>query len=96
MDAARVMERQGDLENAAATWERIANEYTSSENIPTALFLAGIMRYRLNDYPKALDTFQRDLLLSTQPEDKARAYLWIGKTQQRLGDGASAQASWQL
>ena len=58
-------------------------------------FLAGIMRYRLSDYAGALTTFQRDLLLSTKPEDSARAYLWIGKIQQQSGDNASAQASWQ-
>jgi soluble lytic murein transglycosylase len=95
MSAARVTERAGRLEDAARTWERIADEYSASELVPTALFLAGVTRFRLGDYPGALTTFQRDLLLSTLPEDKARAYLWIGKSQQQLGDGASAQASWQ-
>lgn len=95
MNAARVTERAGKLEDAAKTWERVPNEYSTSENVPTALFLAGIMRYRLGDYAQALITFQRDLLLSTKPEDIARAYLWIGKTQQQSGDNTSAQASWQ-
>ncbi len=95
MSAARVLERAGRLEEAASTWERIADEYSSSEHVPTALFLAGITRFRLGDHEGALTTFQRDLLLSNLPEDKARAYLWIGKVQQQLGDSASAQASWQ-
>jgi soluble lytic murein transglycosylase len=73
----------------------VADEYSASEQVATALFLAGVTRFRLGDHAGALTTFQRDLLLSTQPDDKARAYLWIGKTQQQLGDGASAQASWQ-
>ncbi|HEX2997760.1 MAG TPA: transglycosylase SLT domain-containing protein, partial [Anaerolineales bacterium] len=95
MNAARVTERSGKLEEAALIWERVADEYSSSENVSTALFQAGIMRYRLGDYAKALATFQRDLLLSTKAEDTARAHLWIGKTQQQLGDNVAAQASWQ-
>lgn len=95
MNAARVTERAGKLEEAAATWERIADEYSTSEQVSLALFLAGVTRYRLGDYSGALTTFQRDLLLSLQPEDKARAYLWIGKNQQQLGDQPAAEASWQ-
>ena len=95
MNAARVMERAGQLKEAATTWERIADEYSASEHVPNALFLAGVTRFRLGDHSGALTTFQRDLLLSTQPADKARAFLWIGKTQQQLGDGDSAQGSWQ-
>jgi soluble lytic murein transglycosylase len=95
MNAARVMERNGRLADAAQTWNRIADEYSDNEQVPDALFLAGIARYRLNDYAGALSTFQRDLLLSSAPEDRARALLWIGKTQQQQGDSTSAQASWQ-
>ncbi|RPI93488.1 MAG: hypothetical protein EHM40_09690 [Chloroflexi bacterium] len=94
MSAARTTERSGRLEDAASTWERIVDEYSGSGHVPTALFLAGITRYRLGDHAGALTTFQRGQLLAIQAEDKARAYLWIGKTQQQLGDGAAAQASW--
>lgn len=95
MNAARIIERDGRLEEAARTWERVANEYPANEQVPTALFLAGISRYRLADYTGALAVFQRGLLLSSKPEDRARAYLWIGKIQRQLGDNASAEASWQ-
>ncbi len=95
MDAARIMERNNKLDEAANTWERVANEYPGAEQVPDALFLAGIARYRMQDYAGALTVFQRNLLLSSQVEDRARAYLWIGKTQQVLGDTASAQTSWQ-
>ena len=95
MDAARVIERDNRLDEAAQTWERVANEYPSSEQVPEALFLAGVSRYRLQDYANALTIFQRDLLLATEPEDRARAYLWIGKTQAIMGDATSAQTSWQ-
>jgi soluble lytic murein transglycosylase len=73
----------------------VANEYPGSEDATDALFLAGISRYRLQDYAGALTVFQRNLLLATQTEDRARAYLWVGKTQHVLGDTAAAQTSWQ-
>jgi soluble lytic murein transglycosylase len=95
MDAARVMERNNQLAEAAQTWERIPDEYSASEQVPDALFLAGITRYRLNDYNTAIATFQRGLLLSTKPEDKARSLFWIGKTQQQQGDTSAAQDSWR-
>jgi len=95
MDAARVIERDGRLEEAAQVWERLANEYPASEQVPDALLLAGISRYRLQDHAGGLTIFQRNLLLSSEPEDRARAFLWIGKIQNVLGDNTSAQASWQ-
>ena len=95
VSAGRVLERDGRLADAAQTWERVANEYSGSEQSAIALFWAGIARYRLNDFTGALAIFQRNLLLATQPEDRARAYFWIGKTQQQLGDNAAAQQAWQ-
>jgi len=93
--AARITERDNRLDEAAQLWERVANEYSASEQVPLALFLAGISRYRLGDHAGALAVFQRDLLLSASSEDRARAYFWIGKTQATLGDNAGAQESWQ-
>jgi len=95
MSAARVAERDNRLEDAAQIWERVANEYPASDQVATALFLAGISRYRLNNLSGALTTFQRSLLFATQSEDRARANLWIGITQQKSGDTASAETSWQ-
>lgn len=95
VDAGRVIERDNRLEEAAETWERVADEYPASDQVPLALFWAGIARYRLNDFEGALATFQRSLLLSSQREDRARAYLWIGKTQGQLGESEAAQQSWQ-
>ncbi len=95
MDAARIMERDTRLDEAAKTWERVADEYPTVEQVTDALYLAGISRYRLQDHAAALTTFQRQLLLATEPEDRARAYLWIGKTQNVLGEKTSAQESWR-
>jgi soluble lytic murein transglycosylase len=94
-DAGRNYERSNNLEEAARTWESIADTYPGSELVPQALFWAGIARYREATYSQALVTFQRDLQLSTAPDDQTRAYFWIGKTQQILGDGNAAQSAWQ-
>jgi len=95
MSAARITERDGRLEDAAGIWERVANEYSASEQVPDALFLAGIAHYRQADYAGALAIFQRGLIFSSEAEDRARVYFWIGKTQEQLGDRQSAEGSWQ-
>jgi soluble lytic murein transglycosylase len=95
MDAARVLERDNRLDEAAKTWEKVADDYPGVEQVTQALFLAGVSRYRLQDYAGALTVFQRNLLLATEPEDRARAYLWIGKTQKALNNASGAQDAWQ-
>ncbi len=93
--AGRILERDGRLDEAAAIWDRIGNEYPASEVAPTGAFFAGILRYRLAKYADALVTFQRSLSLAVRVEDQTRANLWIGKVQQKLGDTAAMQAAWQ-
>ena len=95
MTAARDLERANHLEEAAKTWMRVVNEYPGNEQAPTAAFLAGIVQYRQEKYTDALDSFNRSLVISSTHEDLARAYLWIGKTQQKLGDTKAMQISWQ-
>ena len=95
MTAARILERNNRLEEAALVWQRVADEYPDNAQTSLALFLAGIVQYRRGDYHMALPIFQRSLLLSTQKEEQARAYLWVGKTQGQLGDETAKQAAWQ-
>jgi peptidoglycan lytic transglycosylase len=95
MSAARTLERDNRLEEAAQVWQRVADEYPDSTQTSLALFLAGIVQYRRADYQAALPIFQRSLLLSTEKEDQARAYLWIGKTQDQLGDETAKSTAWQ-
>jgi soluble lytic murein transglycosylase len=95
VDAGRNYERANRLDDAARVWESIADSYPGSDLVSQALFWAGISHYREVKYDQALVTFQRDLQLSTAVDDQARAYFWIGKTQQILGDSTSAQSSWQ-
>ncbi len=95
VEAGRIQERDGKLDEAVLTWDRVAVEYPGSELVPQALFWAGIARYRLGKYNDALVAFQRDSILSTILGDQTRAHFWIGKAQQALGDTSSAQATWQ-
>ncbi|MCJ7433230.1 MAG: tetratricopeptide repeat protein, partial [Anaerolineales bacterium] len=95
MIAARSFERDNRLDEAAQTWARVANEYPGNGQSPTAIFLAGIVHYRQGKFNDALADFNRSLVLASKPEDSGRAYLWIGKTQQKLGDTKATQIVWQ-
>jgi soluble lytic murein transglycosylase len=95
VEAGRIQERNGKLEEAALTWDRVSDEYPGSNLVPQTLFWAGITRYRLGKYNDALVSFQRDAILSTNLEDQTSSHFWIGKAQQALGDTASAQSAWQ-
>jgi soluble lytic murein transglycosylase len=95
MDAARLMERNDKAEEAIDLWLRLSKEYPGNTLAPEALFLAGVTSYRLGDYAQALIIFQRALLLNATGENQARAYLWIGKAQQKYGNVDAARDAWQ-
>ena len=94
-DAGRIYERAGKLDEAATLWESLPDQYPSDGTFGDSTFLAGIVRYRLGDYPKAMHDFQRSLSLVSDLSDRARATLWIGKAYEASGDHADAQAAWQ-
>lgn len=94
-DAALTAERADRLDQAAEIWERVAAFYPAYENAARARFLAGITLYRLGDYDSALANFQMNALEGTRMEDKAAAYLWIGKVQSLKGDEAAARSNWE-
>ena len=95
-EAGRVDEHSGNLEEAAATWQRMMDEYPSAELSYRGLFLAGISYYRLGRYEESHSIFQRSLVLGTSPAEKAKAYLWLGKTFTALGKPEDAKNAWQL
>ncbi len=95
LNAGRNYERADRLDDAARVWESLADSYPGSNLVPQALFWAGIVRFRATKYDQALVTFQRDLQFSMAVEDQARAYFWIGKTQQIMGKSAAAQTALQ-
>ena len=95
-EAGRVYERAGRLEDAATTWQRMMDEYPSSPLSYRGLFLSGISYFRLGSYKEAQSIFQRCLVLGSTPVEKAKAYLWLGKTFSALGLDDDAKNSWQL
>jgi soluble lytic murein transglycosylase len=95
MSAARIFERGERYQEALNTWARVANEYPGTEEASTAVFLMGIIYYRQNDYSTALSSFNRSLSLSVSAADRARAYLWIGKSQKQLGKSEQALGAWR-
>ncbi len=95
MSAARILERDGRFDQAAQVWESVANLYPAYSQAPTATFFAGLMQYRQTDYNAALPLFESSLVESIEATDQARAYLWIGKTQQKLGSATDTQNAWQ-
>lgn len=94
-EAARIDERGDRLDQAAKLWERVATEYPDSELSNQSIFLAGITRYRLADYLVAQSLFQRLQAKAADPGERAKAYLWIGKSQAIQGNSQDAQISWQ-
>jgi soluble lytic murein transglycosylase len=96
MSAARILERDNRLDEAAAVWERVANQYPGSELASSAFFMMGIARYRQSNFEVAQGAFAYSLEAAIQVEDRARAYLWIGKSQQQLGNTEAMQQAWQL
>jgi soluble lytic murein transglycosylase len=92
--AARIYERGDQLDEAARTWLRVADEYPSSDLAVRALFLSGITRYRLGEYEGAHSMFQRQLGFASDPEQRSAALFWIGKTEHTLGSEELARAAW--
>lgn len=95
MSTARIYERNAKYDEALQIWARIANEYPGSDQAPAAVFLMGIIYYRNGDFVSALDSFNRSLTLSARAEDQARGYLWLGKSQQKLGNNEAAMNAWR-
>jgi soluble lytic murein transglycosylase len=94
-EAGRILERNDQLAEAALVWARLIDEYPNYERSQRALFLSGIQYYRLADFPRAQTTFERALLLATDPADQAAADLWIGKSRLAQNDPAGAASAWQ-
>ena len=93
--AGNIAERTNNLERAAQLWERLARDYPSSNQAFRALFLAGISRYRLEDYSGALNNFNRLVNISATLKDRSQAHFWTAKAHQALGDQESARLSLQ-
>lgn len=94
-DAGRIEERGKHLEQAAALWKRVYNEYPTSAYANKALFLSGITDIRLGNNQHALEKFSLYHESSRSLENLSQALFWTGKTYQLLGNQEAAQAAWQ-
>lgn len=93
--AGRIYERDNQIDKAIETWSRLANEYPGSTETQDAIFLMGILDYRRGQYDFALASFERSLASAPSAEVQARALLWIGKTQQKIGNLDAANNAWR-
>lgn len=94
-DAARVAERQGNLDQAAYIWGQVADEYPESSRAAKSAFLSGISLYRTNNLPEALERFKQAQGMS--PDDavqQSAALLWLGKMHRILGAEDNAMGAW--
>lgn len=94
-EAARILERDDRLEEAAPVWEKVMALYPSSEVGWRALFLAGVSYYRLANYEQAQITFQRALVFAADGEEQSTADYWIAKTYQAQGKPTQATTYWE-
>lgn len=94
-DAALAAERGSQLERAIELWEQLALTYPNSEYAPRSLYLAGLAQYRLKNYAKASDFFQRYTSIAVSLEDKAAGNFWNGKALNAAGNLESALAAWR-
>lgn len=95
MSAARIYERDGQYAKAIETWARVANEYPGTSNAANAVFLMGVIYYRQGEYAPALESFNRSMVASQSASDQSRALLWIGKSQEKLGNMEAAATAWR-
>ncbi|MEA1977710.1 MAG: tetratricopeptide repeat protein [Chloroflexota bacterium] len=93
--AARIAERNNDLEQSAQLWLQLSTDYPNAPEAFRAAFLAGIQHFRLGENNQAETAFERALELSLSSEDRAAAQLWIGKSRQASGDIDAAQQAFR-
>jgi soluble lytic murein transglycosylase len=93
--AARIYVDGGYLSLGAQTFERVFTEYPGSDQAYPDLFKAGILYYRLNEFSKAQLTFERLIVLTTDPEEQAAANLWVAKSLEKQGKTTDATAYFQ-
>lgn len=95
LEAARVAEREGDCQTAAAEFLDLARQQPAAAEAGEALFRAGVCQYRLGQTASALESWQR--LVDGYP-DNTYAHagrFWAGKGALELGDAGRAAQLWQ-
>ncbi len=93
-DAAQVAERNGDLADAVALWERLPADYPLSPLAYNAIFQAGLGEYRQGNYPAAQAIFSRAQATAANVVDSSQSLFWVAKTYQAMGDVETATRLW--
>ena len=95
LEAARVAERDGDCQTAAAEYLDIARLYPAAADAGEALYRGGVCQYELGQVEAAVASWQR--LVDGYPNNTyAHAgRFWAGKGALELGDAARAAQLWQ-
>ena len=94
-DAGRIAEVGGRLSRSVEIWPRVADEYPSSEFAYDSVFLAGISKYRLEDYAGAQSLFLRAYQAGLSLEQQSQSLFWVAKALQAQGDEDGARNAWQ-
>lgn len=92
--AARLCERNNDFAAAAQLWGQIAREYPRADQAADAAMQAGLVLYRSGDLSSAVQRFELATTLGNDPEQHARAWLWIGKVKEKQGNREGAREAW--
>ena len=90
--AGRLLEEQESNTLARIVFARLAAEYPDSEFAADAAFRVPLAHYRAGRLDRAADDF-RALTESADPDLAGRAWLWLGKSLDALGDAAGAAAA---
>ena len=90
--AGRLLEEQDSNTLARVVFARLAEGYPESEFAVEAGFRVPLARYRAGALAAAADDF-RALTAGSDPAQAQRAWLWLGKSLDALGDAAGAASA---
>jgi soluble lytic murein transglycosylase len=85
----------GSPDESRAAFERLADTYPNTEQARSGLFIAASSAVNTGNNAIAETLFAR-LATSTEGDDQASAYLWVGRLAQLRGDESTAQRAFDL
>jgi len=89
---ARLLEGLARYEDAITAYREFPLRYPNSPWASEALFRSGLLLYKQEKYDEAVSAFDEVQHLTADPDDVARARLWLAKAQRAVGHPAEATA----
>lgn len=77
---ARIYENWGEFDKARVYYEKISEQYISSEFYQRALFKVGLLSFLEKDYKKAQEVFEEETKDRSSNLRQAQAHYWLYKT----------------